>query len=73
MADPEIDIGSLSVDERLQLVEKLWESLTATPDTIPFTAAQRAELNRRLDDLERDGGVGIPWEEVVSRIRERYR
>lgn len=73
MAHPDIDISGLSVDQRLQLVEELWESLAATPDAIPFTAAQRAELDRRLDDLERDGGVGIAWEEVVSRIRERNR
>jgi putative addiction module component (TIGR02574 family) len=34
---------------------------------------QRAELDRRLDDLEREGPVGIPWDEVLSRIRSRGR
>src|SRR5438874_12131705 len=26
-------------------------------------------LDRRLDDLEAEGPVGIPWDEVLSRIR----
>ena len=31
------------------------------------------KLDRRLDDLEVEGPVGIPWEEVLSRIRSRRR
>ena len=56
--------------ERLQLVEELWESLCDTPEAVPLTAAHRAELDRRLDDLELEGPTGIPWDEVVRRIRE---
>jgi putative addiction module component (TIGR02574 family) len=40
-------------------------------DAVPLTAAQRAELDRRLDDLEREGPVGIPWDEVARRIQNR--
>ena len=64
-----IDITNLSPDERLQLLDELWESLSATPETIPLTDAQRAELDHRLDDLDREGPVGIPWDELVSRLR----
>ncbi len=66
-----IDIGALSREERLQLLEQLWESLSATPEAIPLTGAQRQELDRRLDELDRDGPAGIPWEEVLHRIRSR--
>jgi len=66
-----LDIASLTPDERLDLLEELWDSLAATPGAIPLTEAQRAELDRRLDDLEREGPVGIPWDEVLSRIRGR--
>ena len=34
---------------------------------------QRQELDRRLDDLERSGPKGIPWEEVLEQIRARSR
>ncbi|MGH7311656.1 MAG: addiction module protein [Candidatus Rokuibacteriota bacterium] len=68
-----LDIASLTPEERLGLLEELWDSLTAAPEAIPLTEAQRAELDRRLDDLEREGPVGIPWDEVLSRIRSRGR
>ena len=64
-----IDISRLSPEERLRLLEQLWESLSATPEAIPLTNAQREELDRRLNELDRDGPVGIPWEEVLHRIR----
>ena len=73
MSKPDLDIGSLTPEERLSLLEELWESLAATPEAIPLTDAQRAELDRRLDELEAEGPVGIPWDEVLSRIRSRGR
>jgi putative addiction module component (TIGR02574 family) len=68
-----IDITSLTPEERLSLLEQLWDSLTPTPDAIPVTDAQRAELDRRLDALDREGPVGIPWDDVISQIRNRPR
>ena len=73
MSKPELDIAALTPEERLSLLERLWDSLAATPEAIPLTEAQREELDRRLDDLEADGAVGIPWDEVLSRIRSRAR
>ena len=66
-----VDIGSLSTEERLRLMEELWESLRATPESIPLTNTQREELDRRLDELDREGPTGIPWDEVLHRIRNR--
>jgi putative addiction module component (TIGR02574 family) len=66
-----LDVEKLTHDEQLDLLEKVWEQLSATRDALPLTAAQRAELDRRLDDLERDGPVGIPWDEVARRIQNR--
>ena len=66
-----IDIANLSLEERLRLLDELWESLSKTPAALPLTTAQREELDRRLDELEYEGPVGIPWEDVLSRIRRR--
>jgi len=63
-----IDISRLPPEERLDLLERLWDSLSADPDSIPLTDAQRDELDRRLDDLDRDGPTGIPADEVSGRI-----
>jgi putative addiction module component (TIGR02574 family) len=66
-----IDIAKLSAEERLELLERLWDSLSETPEALPMTNAQREELDRRLDELDREGPVGIPWNEVLDRIRNR--
>ena len=66
-----IDIAKLSIEERLKLLEQLWDSLSNTPDALALSDTQRAELDRRLDDLDREGPVGIPWNEVLARIRNR--
>ena len=64
-----IDIAKLSPEERLDLLEELWDSLS--PEAVPMTDAQKEELDRRLDELDDDGPVGIPWNEVLDRIRNR--
>ena len=67
MSEPAINIEKLSAEERLQLLKKLWDSLS--DEDVPITPAQRAELDRRLDELDRNGPSGIPWEEVLRRIQ----
>lgn len=67
-----IDIATLTPDERLELIEQLWNSLSSTPDEVPFSNAHREELDRRLDELEREGPTGIPAEDVLSRLRSRH-
>lgn len=75
MGESPIRVESLSKEERLDLLERLWESLSATPDGVPVTQAQRDELDRRSDSLDRDVGkgraLGVPWDEVVRRLRAR--
>lgn len=68
-----IDITGLSVEERLRLLDEIWESLSETPEAFPLTAAQAEELNRRVEDMNRDGSPGTPWEDVVKEIRGRKR
>ena len=71
MSSPAINIEKLSPDERLRLIEVLWESLRTRPESVPLTRGQRDELDRRLDELDRGETETIPWEEVKQRLRER--
>lgn len=73
MSKPALNIGDLTAEERLRLIEELWDSLNDEPDGVPLTNAQREELDRRLDDLERSGHDGIPWDQVLQQIRSRPR
>jgi putative addiction module component (TIGR02574 family) len=68
-----IDIATLTAEQRLELLEQIWESLSANPEAVPLTQPQREELDRRLDDLDAEGPVGIPWEEVYRRLHDRRR
>ena len=71
MAKLEIDINKLSPEERLDLIEELWDSLSTDHAKIPLTDAQANELDRRLAEMDQDDSLGIPWETVLARIRER--
>jgi putative addiction module component (TIGR02574 family) len=73
MSKTAIDIASLSVSERIQLAEDLWDSVAVTDANIPLTPAQVDELDRRLDDLERNPDAGVPWEVARARLEERVR
>jgi putative addiction module component (TIGR02574 family) len=66
MARPAVEIDGLTPEERLALIERLWDSLS--DDDVPLTDAQREELDRRLDALDREGPVGIPWEQVYEEL-----
>jgi len=63
------DVLRLSVAERIQLVEDIWDSIAAVPEAVPLTDGQREELDRRLESYHRDPAAGEPWEEVRERIR----
>ena len=73
MSKPAINIDDLDPAERLRMIEELWDSLSEQSESVPLTDEQRQELDRRLDDLERSGPEGIPWEEVLEQIRSRPR
>ena len=70
MRNTEFDFSKLSVAERIQLAEDLWDSIPEAAE-IPLTEAQKAELDRRLEDLERDPDAGEPWEVVRGRLYGR--
>jgi putative addiction module component (TIGR02574 family) len=43
-----LGIDRLSVEERLQLVQEIWDSLGDRVEQMPLTPAQQQELERRL-------------------------
>jgi putative addiction module component (TIGR02574 family) len=65
---PFSEILKLSIAERIQLVEDIWDSIAAEPKSLPLTPEQAAELDRRLSDAEASPGTGRPWSEVKARL-----
>lgn len=71
VSKPELNSNELITEDRLRLIEELSDSLNETPGSVPLTNAQREELDRRLDDLERSKPEDIPWDQVLQQIRSR--
>lgn len=65
------NLRKLPVDERIRLVEDLWDSIAADQSLLPLTPEQRAELDHRLDAYEADREPGSPAEDVIAEIRKR--
>ena len=69
----DLGIDRLSVEERIALVQEIWDSVAADVERLPLTEGQRRELERRLaDSLARPDAV-TPWEEVKARALARAR
>lgn len=64
-------LRDLPVEQRLHLVEELWDSIAADQRTLPLTDEQRIELDRRLDAYELDGNPGRSGSVVLDDIRKR--
>lgn len=77
MTKPAFDYRSLSVDERLQLVGDIWDSIAeeahARPEVLPLSDAQKAELDQRLAEYEADPSTAIPMDQALDGIRARFR
>ena len=65
------EVLGLSVPERIQLVEDIWDSIAEIPETVSLSDEQKAELDRRLDAYHRNPNEGSPWGVVRERIRSR--
>ena len=65
------EILQLSVAERIQLVEDIWDSIATIPDAVSLTEEQRAELERRLEAYQANPSEGISWNELKTKLRKR--
>ena len=64
------EIQQLSVPERLELINVIWDTLVDSPDALPVSEAQRLELDRRLEAHQRNPEAGIDWEQLREQLRK---
>jgi putative addiction module component (TIGR02574 family) len=62
-------IGDLTLAERIELVEQIWDSIAAEQASLRVVPAQQAELDRRLEAYRENPTAGASWEEVRARLR----
>jgi putative addiction module component (TIGR02574 family) len=66
-----LGLDRLSIDERLQLVEEIWDSITNEVEAAPLTDAQRQEIDRRWAAHLANPTAAVPWEDVEAEILNR--
>jgi putative addiction module component (TIGR02574 family) len=64
------DILELSVAERIQLVEDIWDSIVAVPESLSLTENERQELDHRLAAYAQNPDEGISWDELKKKVRK---
>lgn len=62
------EILQLSVAERIQLAEDIWDSIAAFPEAVELTEEQRQELDRRLQSFSQNPQEGISWQELKRNL-----
>ncbi|CAN5385672.1 addiction module protein [soil metagenome] len=63
------EILQLSVAERIQLVEDIWDSISVVPDAVSLNEEQQAELERRLEAYQANPSEGISWNDLKNKLR----
>ncbi|WP_089126429.1 addiction module protein [Tolypothrix sp. NIES-4075] len=63
-----VDISQLSVAERIQLAEDLWDSILTTPAAVRVSETQQQELDRRLEEYYQNPMQGSSWEQMKQRL-----
>ena len=66
-----LGLAGLSPEERMSLIDELWESLSAGDEQVPVTDAQKADLDARLAAYRADPTAGSSWDEVKARLKGR--
>jgi len=64
-------LNQLTVEERIRLVEDLWDSIVRDQQLLPLQADQAAELDRRLAAFELDHNTGRIARHAIAEIRRR--
>lgn len=65
------DILELSVAERIQIVEDIWDSISQNPEQLPLSVAEKQELDKRLENYQQTPDEGIEWETLKKNLLEK--
>jgi putative addiction module component (TIGR02574 family) len=70
---PPPGFDDLSIEEKLDYVQSLWDRIAARPDEIPVPDWHRQILNERLADYEASPDAGRSWDEVQEELLRKLR
>ncbi|MCL0042467.1 addiction module protein [Thermodesulfovibrionales bacterium] len=62
------DTLGLSIPERIQLVEDIWDTIAVEADLVELTEEEKKIIDERLEAYHQNPNLGSPWGEVFKRI-----
>jgi putative addiction module component (TIGR02574 family) len=65
------DIAEMPIEERIQLVEDIWDSIAELPESVSVPEWHKEELEKRLDAYHANPAEGTPWGEVKDKLLNR--
>jgi len=71
MSVPILPLEKMSVEEKLQTMEALWQSLSVDPAAIESPAWHEEELAEREEKIESGEAKFVEWEKAKADIRQR--
>lgn len=64
------EILQLSVAERVLIVEEIWDSITSNPEELTLSESEKLELDKRLENYEKNPNEGISWETLKKNLSQ---
>jgi putative addiction module component (TIGR02574 family) len=71
MSVPILPLGEMSVEEKLQTMEALWQSLSANPGAVESPAWHENELREREQNIASGKSEFVEWKKAKADIRRR--
>ena len=68
-ADLKREFDALSPTEQVLLVQEFWDRITERPEQVPVPESHIAELNRRLEDHDRNPDDVVTWADVRAKLQ----
>jgi putative addiction module component (TIGR02574 family) len=65
------EIEQLSPEDRLRLIEDVWETLEGVPGSFALSEEHREVIAQRHAELERNPNSTLSWDETLHRVRHR--
>ena len=62
------DTLKLSIPERIQLVEDIWDTIASETESVELTENEKKIIDERLEAYHKNPNEGSPWDEVYKRI-----
>jgi putative addiction module component (TIGR02574 family) len=66
------EIAALSIDERLALIDDLWESIEERQEAFALPDGHREILDKRIEEADRHPEASVPWEVVRAELATKW-